>query len=248
MCTALIYRDPTRKLYGLGFNRDESVKRKPSLSPVLLESPSAKAIAPIDGDAGGTWIGISQDGEIICLLNYYEAALKLLRNPTSRGLLVRSILLKERIPESYSVSELEQYYPFKLFRIRRDETDIFIWDGQTYENEKDKGIYTVFGSSFTQGPKAQVVRRDIFEKHFLPSALPDGMDFVSLAKNFLSSHLPEKGALSPCMHRRDATTVSRTIFVVENEQVNSFYKPIQPCEEGPEEEFNFTLTEFRTSL
>lgn len=101
MCTALIYRDPTRNLYGLGFNRDESVKRKPSLSPILLESTSGKAIAPIDGDAGGTWIGISRDGEIICLLNYYEATLKLLRNPTSRGLLVRSILLKERTPESY---------------------------------------------------------------------------------------------------------------------------------------------------
>ncbi|TGK17888.1 NRDE domain protein [Leptospira fluminis] len=246
MCTALIYRNRTDHLYGLGFNRDESVKRKPSLSPRLMESPTGKAIAPIDGDAGGTWIGISQDGEIVCLLNYYEAALKLLRNPVSRGLLVRSVLLKERAPESWQVSELENYYPFKLFCIDKEKTRIHIWDGKVFSTEENTESFTVYGSSFTQGPKAQVSRREVFEKEFRPKTNPNAKDFVLLTKNFLVSHLPEKGALSPCMHRRDATSVSRTIFVVENGKVDLFYKPSQPCEEGPEEEFNFTLTDFRT--
>lgn len=247
MCTAIFYRNPTRKILGVGFNRDESVKRKPALLPRLLESPTGKAIAPVDADAGGTWIGITRTGEIFCLVNYYEATLKLLRNPVSRGLLVRSILLGERTPESYSASELEHYYPFKLFHVTLESTRAFVWDGKSYEIEENQETFTVFGSSFTQGPKAQVVRREVFEAEFLPRELPDSDGFVSIAKNFLSSHIPEKGALSACMHRRDAHTVSRTVISLEGEKVRFSYKNSQPCEEGPEEEYNFTLTEFRTS-
>lgn len=247
MCTSLIYRDPSKGILGVGFNRDESVKRKPSLFPQLLESNSGKAIAPIDGEAGGTWIGITQAGEIVCLVNYYEATLKLLRNPVSRGLLVRSILLGERTPESYTDSELEKYYPFKLFKVSKEKTEIFIWDGKVYGTEIDSETFAVFGSSFTQGPKAQVVRRETFDNNFRPSSLPNATDFANIAKSFLSSHLPEQGALSPCMHRRDAHSVSRTVIVLDGTSVYFSYKNSQPCEEGPEEDYNFTLTEFRTS-
>ncbi|TGL63457.1 NRDE family protein [Leptospira sarikeiensis] len=247
MCTSFIYRNPSKGILGVGFNRDESFKRKPSLSPQLLESSSGKAIAPIDGEAGGTWIGISQTGEIICLVNFYEATLKLLRNPVSRGLLVRSVLLGERTPESYSVSELEKYYPFKLFRVQKEKTEIFIWDGNSYKTEMDSETFAVFGSSFTQGPKAQISRRETFDSHFRPSELPDAQDFIHMAKSFLSSHLPEQGALSPCMHRRDAHSVSRTVITLDRASVYFSYKNSQPCEEGPEEDYNFTLTEFRTS-
>lgn len=247
MCTSLIYRDPNKGILGVGFNRDESVKRKPSLFPQLLESNSGKAIAPIDGEAGGTWIGVTQAGEIICLVNYYEATLKLLRNPVSRGLLVRSVLLGERTPESYTTPELERYYPFKLFKVSREKTEIFIWDSKSYLTETDSETFSVFGSSFTQGPKAQVVRRETFDINFRPSSLPDAAGFANLAKSFLSSHLPEQGALSPCMHRRDAHSVSRTVIVLEGSSVYFSYKNAQPCEDGPEEDYNFTLTEFRTS-
>ncbi|TGK01256.1 NRDE domain protein [Leptospira langatensis] len=248
MCTAIIYRDPSREIIGVGFNRDESFKRAPALFPRLIESPNnGKAIAPIDGEAGGTWIGVSQSGEIICLLNYYEATLKLLRNPVSRGLLVRSVLLGERTPESYMDQELEKYYPFKLFRISKERTMIYIWDGKTYEIEEDHESYAVFGSSFTQGPKAQVSRREVFDKNFRPKEMPDVQGFVKLAKEFLISHLPEQGALSPCMHRRDAHSVSRTVISVNKGSVYFSYKNSQPCEEGTEEDYNFTLTEFRTS-
>ncbi len=248
MCTAFIYRNTDRKILGLGFNRDESFKRKPAIFPKLLESISGRAIAPVDAEAGGTWIGITDKGEMVCLVNYYEATLKLLRNPVSRGLLVRSILLGERTPESYTVSELEHYYPFKLFLVTLDKTRIFIWDGKTYEIEEDRETFTVFGSSFTQGPKAQVSRREVFETQFRPSEYPDSNRFTDLAKSFLSSHEPEQGALSPCMHRRDAHSVSRTIIVLDGESVRVTYKNGQPCEDGLEEDYNFTLTDFRTSV
>ncbi|PJZ69792.1 NRDE domain protein [Leptospira perolatii] len=245
MCTTLIYRDPEKNSYGIGFNRDESIRRLKSLSPTLLTSDKGKAIAPVDGDAGGTWIGINSSGEIICVLNYYEAILKLLENPLSRGQIVRSLLLKERELESYSPKELENYYPFKLFRVCPKQTTAYIWNGSSCESFTDTSSLVVYGSSFTLGERAEVSRRKVFQEKFLPASTPSAKEFITLAKEFLSCHFPEKGAYSPCMHREDAHTVSRTIIVVDHDDVSLLYKPLQPCEDGIEEDFNFTLTEFR---
>lgn len=81
MCTAIIYRNKEKNILGLGFNRDESVKRKPSSLPQKIGNGPVYAISPLDGDYGGTWIGVNSSQEIYCLLNFYEATLKLLIQP-----------------------------------------------------------------------------------------------------------------------------------------------------------------------
>lgn len=244
MCTAIIYRDPSRKIVGLGFNRDESVKRKPAVSPVKIGNGPTFAIAPLDGDYGGTWIGANSSGEIFCLLNFYEATLKLLRNPTSRGLLVRSCLLSEVKPQELEAKDLENFYPFKLVKITLDKTDIFVWDGKELSTTSYADTFQILGSSFTQGPKAQISREQVFQAEYLPKILPDSKEFLALSKNFLTSHLPEKGALSPCMHRRDAHTVSKTEIVLQENELTLTYQEGQPCESPDPKVFNLTLTEF----
>ncbi|TGK29851.1 NRDE domain protein [Leptospira yasudae] len=244
MCTAIIYRNPERKIFGLGFNRDESVKRKPSLAPTKIGNGPVYAIAPLDGDYGGTWIGASSSGEIFCLLNFYEATLKLLRNPTSRGLLVRSCLLSEVKPELLKADELSNFYPFKLVRITLEKTEIFVWDGNEFSRSADTSTFQILGSSFTQGPKAQVSREAVFQENYRPKILPNAEEFLALSKNFLTSHLPEKGALSPCMHRRDAHTVSKTEIVFTENELTLTYQEGQPCESPEPKVFNLTLTDF----
>lgn len=230
MCTALIYRNPDLEIFGIGFNRDESVKRKPSLAPKKLESGSIFAIAPLDGDYGGTWIGINSSREIFCLLNFYEATLKLLRNPTSRGLLVRSCLLGEVKPESLKSEDLNHYYPFKLLRITLDKTETFVWDGKELITDFYTESFQILGSSFTQGLKAQISREAVFREYYLLKTLPNMDEFLKLSKDFLTSHLPEKGALSSCMHRREAHTVSKTEIVLQENKCMITYQEGQPCE------------------
>ncbi|TGM53268.1 NRDE family protein [Leptospira adleri] len=247
MCTAIIYRNKEKKIFGLGFNRDESVKRKPSSLPQKIGNGPVYAISPLDGDYGGTWIGVNSSQEIYCLLNFYEATLKLLRNPTSRGLLVRSCLLSEVDPDKLKEDDLRNFYPFKLVRITLEKTDVFVWDGENLSVTTNDDTFQIMGSSFTQGPKAQVSREATFKEYFLPKTLPDSNEFLLLSKNFLTSHFPEKGALSPCMHRRDAHTVSKTEVVLTEKLLTVTYQDGQPCESPDPTVLNLTLTDFSVS-
>ncbi|PJZ51326.1 NRDE family protein [Leptospira adleri] len=247
MCTAIIYRNKEKKIFGLGFNRDESVKRKPSSLPQKIGNGPVYAISPLDGDYGGTWIGVNSSQEIYCLLNFYEATLKLLRNPTSRGLLVRSCLLSEVDPDELKEDDLRNFYPFKLVRITLEKTDVFVWDGENLSATTNDDTFQIMGSSFTQGPKAQVSREATFKEYFLPKTLPDSNEFLLLSKNFLTSHFPEKGALSPCMHRRDAHTVSKTEVVLTEKLLTVTYQDGQPCESPDPTVLNLTLTDFSAS-
>jgi len=50
-------------------NRDEGVTRKPALMPKAYDVTGKKVIFPKDGEAGGTWIGMSENGRVVCLMN-----------------------------------------------------------------------------------------------------------------------------------------------------------------------------------
>lgn len=57
------------KGYVLLCNRDERHTRKPALGPRISERNGISFIAPVDGDHGGSWIGVNQFGLTLCLLN-----------------------------------------------------------------------------------------------------------------------------------------------------------------------------------
>ncbi len=67
MCTATWIR--ARGGYEVFFNRDELATRKPALPPTLREREGVRFLAPVDGDAGGTWIGVNERGIAVGLAN-----------------------------------------------------------------------------------------------------------------------------------------------------------------------------------
>src|SRR5258707_15575033 len=70
MCTATWIR--TRDGYELFFNRDELATRKPALPPAAREREGVRFLAPEDGDAGGTWIGVNERAIAVGLANGTE--------------------------------------------------------------------------------------------------------------------------------------------------------------------------------
>lgn len=60
--------------YELFFNRDELRSRQRAAPPQLHQDSKIRYLAPIDSDAGGTWISANQFGLSLCLLNNYGAA------------------------------------------------------------------------------------------------------------------------------------------------------------------------------
>jgi uncharacterized protein with NRDE domain len=235
MCTSLIYRDITKKEFGIGFNRDESIKRKPSLAPVEESKNGIKILYPVDGDYGGTWIGVNSKNKIYALLNLYEANLKILRNPKSRGFFVKNLLKEEIDFDFFTKENLLIYYPFRILEVTLDFTRILSWDGESVNSTQNEDPWSVIASSFVLGKEAEEVRAKTFMEEFLKNEITD-FEFISSA--FLTCHLPEKGAKSPCMHRREAHTVSSTIISIKQDKIKLLYKNQQPCETDESKEYN----------
>jgi hypothetical protein len=234
MCTSLIYRDITKKEFGIGFNRDESIKRKPSLDPMEETTNGIKILYPVDGDYGGTWIGVNSKNKIYALLNLYEANLKILRNPKSRGFFVKNLLKEEIDFDFFTKENLLIYYPFRILEVTLDFTRILSWDGESVNSIQNEDPWSVIASSFVLGKEAEEVRAKTFMEEFLKNEITD---FESISSAFLTCHLPEKGAKSPCMHRREAHTVSSTIISIKQDKIKLLYKNQQPCETNESKEY-----------
>ncbi len=237
MCTSLIYRNIEKKTFGVGFNRDESIKRKSSLHPKKVQYNEIEYLCPIDGDYGGTWIGINSNRIVYAILNLYEAQFKIIKNPTSRGFLTQK-LLREEIDFSFFIKEnLHTYYPFRILKVGLYKTEVLSWDGDKVITEVDTSIWKIIASSFMLGAKAEEIRRSVFHSNFLVEE--ESQNFIDISSKYFSSHLPDKGGSSPCMHRREAHTVSNTIINIDNQEIKLMYKNSQPCESEVYEIYKF---------
>src|SRR5215470_2366098 len=81
--------------YQLFSNRDERHTRKPALPPAVREQRGIRFVTPIDGDHGGSWIGVNQFGLSLCLLNRYQneaVSSDGVFDYTSRGLLLLELI------------------------------------------------------------------------------------------------------------------------------------------------------------
>lgn len=228
MCTALIYRNLQTEEFGLGFNRDESFLRKKAELPSVYESNQVKVLSPKDGDHHGTWIGVNNKGDVYALLNLYEVKILSIAKPISRGWLVSQLLERKINFNSLNPDSLKDFLPFRLIFLTFEKTSLLTWDGKTVQIEEDRSEWQVYASSALHGKEAEKVRKQTFEINFLQNSY---FPFMQISKDYLSCHIPEKGSLSPCMHRDVAHTVSQTILYVQNGIIHLEYKDGQPCEE-----------------
>ena len=228
MCTVTWIHRPGG--YELCFNRDELKTRLIAHPPSIHRESRLHYIAPIDADAGGTWIGVNQFGITICLLNFYHAAMNRqlsAEDYTSRGLLVKSLLTHETLSDifgQYSKAELRQFRPFKLLAIGPESAvQGLVWDGTNAEIARNPEP-PLSSSSFLS---EQVIeqRRRLFRE----IRAREGNASEALI-DYHRSHFPEKGPFSVCMHREEAHTVSFSRVVVTAEHITFHYTSGAPCE------------------
>ena len=224
MCTATWFtRDDSYELY---FNRDELRTRKEALPPEIRERNNVGFITPIDGDAGGTWIGVNEYAVCIFLLNLYGPDSSGLNTGghTSRGRLVLDLMdaaNAETVEERMKVLDLDKFRPFTLGLISiRTVPRTFIWNGKCLKKHKNPAA-PLSSSSFET---KDVITNRIGIFHGLDTA-----DSPSLA-DYHRGHNPEKGPYSVCMHRSDAKTVSLSVIKVARDEIRFDYTPGNPCE------------------
>ena len=216
--------------YAVYFNRDERRTRRPGLRPVVSQQDGVRFVAPRDGDHGGTWIAVNQHGVTVALLNVYTGPPAPGRESTSRGLLVLGLAIARSVAEAESrLRSLDRapFQPFQLALFGPAEVPRAVhWDGTALDvrdlGEADRPLTS---SGYDAGGAARSRRAE-----FRRLSAERGAVDAALLEAFHRSHAPERGALSPCMHREEAATVSFTRVFVERGSASLVYHPAAPCE------------------
>jgi len=255
VCTVTFLPGLPRGGYLLATNRDESPRRLPALPPYAAPLGGRLVLAPRDGDAGGTWVGVDERGFALCVLNGDRpAAAPPPEEPVSRGRLVLDLLalrdaaaVRAELAARVAAGAL-RFRPFKLVLVtpgaggasaRLARVD---WDGRALHDAALDGPGVVVSSTF-RPDEVQTARAAAFAaflERVRPSlradAAPDELDALAdAAHDFHAAHAPGAtagNAFSVCMHREDARTVSSTLVLVGPEAVRMDYQAGWPCAEG----------------
>lgn len=222
----------SRDGYELFCNRDELLTRKAALPPQVVDIRGMKAIAPCDGDFGGSWISVNEVGLSLCLLNLYEASRRQ-EEFTSRGLLLMELAdcsSREDVIGRIRKKRLGHFQPFTLLALAAAEPALIVqWNGREclIERNGDEQMPLTSSSFNTAGVIASRKRQ------FGELAASANMLDANVLLDFHRSHKPSFGAYSTCMHRTDAATVSFSQINVTGDSITFRYHPKSPCSESP---------------
>lgn len=240
MCTVSIIALKPRPLHlagripeGVGFrvvcNRDEVRSRAPSGAPKwrAIERagvPRARAIWPMDMEAGGTWIAAAEHGLVLSLLNLNlepSPDMRGVRGLKSRGLVIPSLIGSADAEEAMRRVQrlnLRAFAPFRLVAADARSGELRIaearWDRREIRIASDVRAPACFVSSGLGDSLAQP-RLKLFESTVLGTdeAMEEGQD------RFHRHTWPERPEISVMMSRADARTVSvTTIEAVRDER------------------------------
>ena len=226
MCTLSF--TPDSGGFHLLMNRDEQRSRPIALPPKEHTCGTLSSIYPSE-PSGGTWIGINQHGLTLALINWYSTP-QLQEAPAfSRGAIIPKLLAMasvSKMEEELHQLSLAQLNPFRLILVSSRDQSLheFRSDSVTCQKLLFPWARTHWFSSGFEEAEAMRIRGQTCEKE-------SGPDSLALLRNLHSSHAPEKGPFSICLHREDACTVSYTEISAANDQATLSYYDSSPCKE-----------------
>ncbi len=227
MCTLSWLPDPAG--YWVFFNRDERRTRRPGRAPVRQRIGPVRLVAPVDRDAGGTWIGVNQFAVTAALLNrYHDTPVDRTPSTISRGLLLRSLLdarSARGLMRRLSTTALDPYQPFTVAVFDRTRTvRLADWNGRRLRVSEATVPGLIRTSSGFDQRAAERTRQARFDE-----ARQTGPLTPSRLRALHRDHQPAKGPLSICMHRPDARTQSLTEIRVGKTTASVRYQAGAPC-------------------
>lgn len=152
MCTLSWSR--SEKGLEVWFNRDEQKSREVAIPPALqpANGPGKRRfLAPIDPQAGGTWLAANEAGVVVALLNRWHEASSVTAT-RSRGALVWELagrLGKGDLSE-FGPGDLEGYAPLTLVVFFPQGEVVWHWDGQRAWREEMPKLLTSSGYRFEE--------------------------------------------------------------------------------------------------
>lgn len=206
MCT-LTFVPLENNNFILTSSRDELKTRKNSELPSFKTINNTKVLRPVDGDAGGSWIGITDKGRTLCLLN---GAFKIHTRNTpyrkSRGIILMELLAmtNQSEIESYNFDKIES---FTLIWIEKNKKDTafslteYRWveeENKLYKKVVDTKYAYIWSSATLYTPEIAEKREEWFEE-WIESYLKKGQPLDTISQILWHFHVKggEKQNASP---------------------------------------------------
>ena len=166
MCTVTFI--PTKEKYFITVNRDEKNTRRQAIVPEVYEIRHRKLIFPKDGEAGGTWIALHENGNAAVLLNgAFENHLPDPPYRKSRGKILLNIIADDRSLKHFYQMDLNCIEPFTLLLLEKDNLHECRWDGKDKHYQQLKINRPYIWSSVTLYDKEAIKKRDQWFAAFL---------------------------------------------------------------------------------
>lgn len=243
MCSVTFW--PRRDGYLLAMNRDEKWTRAAALPPSLHDIGGHVAIYPSEPN-GGTWIGLNNAAVSFALVNWYAIPARPLLRPVSRGEVVKRLLAtsnSDEASELFATLPLENIPPFRVAGIFPAARSVWEWrwNGESMVASPGDWSPRQWLSSGLDEPQAQKIRGQTFSNR-CGCADAGEADWV---RALHSSHEPQRGAFSMCVHREDAGTVSYTEIECGDRTGSLRYFDRSPClanAAAPRLEFSLTFS------
>jgi hypothetical protein len=169
MCT-LTYLPLPDAGYYLTSNRDESPLRARARQPETRSIGRREVLFPVDGKAGGTWIGAANDRRTVCLLNGAFQPHKMGgRYRLSRGIMVLESFSFPNVDAFAREYDFEGIEPFTYVDLLARDGEIDIselrWDGQDLHRKRyDAGQAQIWSSAQLYLPEVIERRENWFRK------------------------------------------------------------------------------------
>jgi hypothetical protein len=208
-------------------NRDELLDR-PSEPPAVREW-EARAVAPLDAEAGGTWIGYNEHGVLVAVTNRWTD--RNLSGDRSRGLLVRDALGHESAGAAVRSVEREldtrSYEGFNLVVAGAGAAILVEWDGGRHLRHLEPGVHVVVntgadGAFAIPEGRAEAAREQADSAAAVRATLrPEpgegGVAWLDRAATVVADH-----GYGVCVHRDGFGTRSSSLLRLGEERVYEF--------------------------
>jgi hypothetical protein len=168
MCTVTYI--PANEMYFITSNRDEKNIRKKAIAPVVYEINEKKLIFPRDGDAGGSWIALHENGNAAVLLNgAFEKHIPEPPYRASRGNIFLDIIASERPVRYFHKLDLCRIEPFTVVVLEKESLYECRWDGVEKHYKQLKKYRPYIWSSVTLYDNDAIRKREQWFADFLNS-------------------------------------------------------------------------------
>jgi hypothetical protein len=162
MCTVTFL--PYKEKVFITSNRDEKHWRSPAIPPDSYDFSTGRIFFPKDGDAGGTWFAVHENGHVVVLLNgAFRFHLSQPPYRKSRGVIVLELVQTASPFDSFRSVNLENIEPFTLVLWERDQLFECRWDGEKKHTIMlDRSIPHIWSSATLYDEKIAAERKAWF--------------------------------------------------------------------------------------